>query len=220
LFKDVDFSGLSKAIDTLGDASSNLDSDERKNAIVIVRQWESDVIERIRQYGYNLDSFINFFSKKYEFNPYYRESLSDEQQAQMAAMTGTNDLYQKYLDAMAEREKAANMEVTLVIDDIDASRTDRLLSERQHDLEVTKKNIAIKRAERKVILTYNNWVGELNKDSNIQQMIVKAKESKKNAMKMQEVCHDKAQLAKLNVMISSEKMRTALRELQDFVINF
>jgi hypothetical protein len=215
LFRDIDFSGIAQAIENIGNHSGSLTVEEKEYATDIVKQWESDVISRLNDKAHEMQVFLNFFEPAR--NGYLsNEDLFEEVGEELAKRTNTKNeydavvrIYKELRDLYDNRPEQPNF-------DENTTRKEQVEKEKAYEKEMAIYNMKVKHKERELYLADKKWKELLKQDKNVDELLKRARKFTKNLSKFKSMCHDKAQVAKLNIMVSQTNVRQALRELLNF----
>lgn len=229
LFKDVDVNALDKAIDILGQDSGNLSDEQRKSALTIVNKWEHDVTDRIRTHGAELSELLRFFGQSTNYYHSYSHGdrptedgiISFDRVQEIAASTGTLELYNAW-KATSDDVKAFRKQRPQEPDADDPDMTPAVLRANWADyqLALVRFETEVKRRdirERKAWQAFHTATCDHPTAAEFCKTI---KSYLKKLNDLEKTCNDKGQLAKLNVTISSEISRSALKDLLDFCREF
>lgn len=214
LFQDIDFKGISSAIDNIANHNKTLAPEEKEMAADLVDQWEADVVSRLNNKGHEMNQFIDFFkvkgaelrkSEQFDLIGYdmaIKTKTKKEHKALVDAIEQLSDLYDRRPDAPVERE--------------DRTLREQLEEESQYKLDLAKHNIAEKKIKREIYLLDKKWKTQLLKNKEVNELLKKARHFTSNLHKFSNLCSDKSQIAKLNIAIANDDVRNSLRELLDF----
>lgn len=215
LFGDIDFNGLSGALDAMADASGELTVEEKEMAIGIVKEWDNNVVTRLREKGYEMDTFINFFNSNYsgtnlghltlqEFGPELAEKTNTENEFK-AVLTAEDELRQHH-DSVPEQPIPSETD----------SYEDKVRAQKEYEAEMSIHKVKDTRLQKQLNVAIGEWKRALNETTPVKDLLAQARKFKRGVGKMQQTAHDKAQIAKLNISISSKTARDSLRELLNF----
>lgn len=215
LFRDIDFKGISQAIENIGNHNGTLGVEEKEMASELVAQWEQDVVTRLRDKGHEMNEFVQFFNTGYEGRVSQQERLEDIG-ADLAAKTNTYNEYTALVQTLEDLEDLHQQRPIQPIEREDRTYKEKLEEEKKFQLDMAKYNLAVTKKNRELYQYETAWKKLLKQNKEVAELIKKAKEYNKSVSKFQQNCHDKAQVAKLNIMISNQDVRQSLRELLDF----
>ncbi len=216
IFKDIDFSGLSAAIEAIGDHTGELEKDEKDFAIKIIGEWEDSVISRLNNHSQEMSQFVNFFSN----NNYYGGGIFTDQRLEaLADQSNTRMLYDAWQEAKeALNEHDLNAPESPWLEDPDLTYAEKQVAQQEYRVLNTKHGLATTRLTRKVNEAERTWKKAVNKDEGVKELIAKAQTYVRNVSKYSNECSDKSRLAKLNISIASKDVRASLKGLMDFAI--
>jgi len=223
LFSDFNFEDLNKSIEVLANTNRDLSEDEKQSAVVIVEDWEQNVIQRLNDHKENLSAFVEYLDldNLYESNRYYHRNeyeLDEDQRKELAAQTGTVAELQVFIDAQDELRifKNTRPDPEDLADDLESSLEDRITARKDAEKDMAIWETKVQRLERKERKAMLAWKRALRENPDIQKLLAYVRKYKRNMSKFTNECTSKSQLARLNISISSEETRTALRELLEF----
>jgi hypothetical protein len=215
IFKNVDFSGLNRAIDSLGDSAAELSTEEKKSAIKLIDEWQSSVVNKLHDHNSDMSCIINFFDPN---NSYYygrfNEVMTIEKLLELCNLAGVSA--DDFLEASNNYEEYKINEPERPLNDPDLTETENQQAYRLFEYEKAKFNIALNRLSRIKDNKLAAIVKALAKTSQIKELLENAKGYNKKVRDLTAQCSEKTQIAKLNVTISSKSTRDALRELLQF----
>ena len=221
LFGDIDFSTLNGSIESLAKASGTLGEDEKRAATDILHQWEENVLERLEDRKSDIENFLNFLAGREHYG-YRYEYLEDEMGmdafADLSKKTKTMKEFKSYLEAKEAFETFLLNAPEEPVDDVTVSYEDKELERREYELLRTKYEIGKKKASRKIILTRRTWIKALVANEEVRKLMGNLASYKRKLNKFKGDCKAKSQNARLNVAISSQEVREAIKELLDFAI--
>lgn len=214
-FKDVDYSGLNNALDTMAKCNGDLPPDQRTIAIGILEKWQIDIIQRLEDYGKEMTDLLNLFEVGSR-----QHDLLDQMGDNIAEATNTQDQLAAWLNAVKELRNWKYEEPKLQAFNEDIQLGAKMKIEHDFKLAKTQWDFEKDRLERTAYLKEVAWKKVINAHPAVEEIIKRAKKFKKNSTKMGNECKDKAQIAKLNISISSKEMRESFKQLLDFAANF
>jgi hypothetical protein len=217
LFKDIDFTGISTAIENIGNVNGSLTAEEKEMANSIVDQWQNDVMARLRNRGHEMSDFVDFFEVGSNGHVRGADKL-DEIGEDLATQTKTvkefqhlQDLLDELMDLFETRPEEPSNQLN-----INKTQKEILEEENQYKLDYAKYNLAVKKKQREIYLAEKAWKKLLKQNKEVAELIKKAKKFNKEMSNFTNMCHDKAQIAKLNITVSNVDVRKSLRELLNF----
>lgn len=215
LFRDIDFSGIAQAIDNIGNHSGALTIEEKEHAKEIVNQWEHDVIKRLHDKSYEMRRFLEFFEPS-EGGVISNRDMFEEIGEELAKRTNTTQEYQEVVKVWKEIQELRQQRPELPEEREDRTYKQKLEEEQNYKKEKALYELKLKQKSRELYLADKKWKEALKQNKDIDDLVKRARKFVKNLDKFQQMCHDKAQLAKLNIMVSNEDVRKSLRELLNF----
>lgn len=220
IFKDVDFKGLSGAIETMAQNNKELAPEEKQMAIQIIDSWQSNVVERLNDHSNDMNGFIALFEVG-NYNYHYGVTTFPEETLEaIAQKTGTLTLYQawKAADAVYEEESLKLKDLERPVPDLETTYQEQLDAQKNYELEEAKLRIRIGKLRHTAERAEGEWKRTVKQDPGIKGLLAKAKSYTRNLNKYTRECESKGQLAKLNISISSEAIRNSLKELLEFAV--
>jgi phage anti-repressor protein len=222
LFKDIDFSKLNSTIEALAENNQLLSGEEKALAVEVISDWTKGVIEKLEKNQMDMNSFLTFFDGQYRNNHYngryYAAGIDKARELEIAELTKTMKLYEKYLIA---QEVLEDLRMTLPmhpVENVDETKAEHVIRVKDYERESAIIGLDIKREERVSTLAYQAWKKAVNANPDIKTLIKKAKVYTSNIDNMYTECKNKGNLAKLNVTISSATVRASLKELLNFSV--
>lgn len=217
LFQDINFTGLDTAIQALGNSSNQLSDNEKQNAVGIIDNWEKNVINRLELKQQDADRFLSTLNV--QDNAIYIET--DELEAIVNAVgSGAIIAYDTMRAKKYDLDDVIADKPEKFIPDLDTTTEEKLTQDCAFELETQKYTIRVAKARNEAVRAIKNLKIELNKDPNITELASRLAKFKRNIRKFTLDCKEKSELAKINVTISSDDVRTALKELLDFSVSF
>lgn len=216
LFKDIDFSGISTAIENIGAHNQNMTIEEKEMATSIVTQWQKDVIVRLREKGTEFSNFVSFIEHTSTHGRISGQDLFDEIGEELADKTNTVTQYDKLIAALDELEKHYQTRPIEPIEREDRTYKEKLEEEKKYSLEKAQYNLKETKLVREVYLAEFEWKKLVKQNKEVKELLKKSKRFNKDIGKFTQMCEDKAQLAKLNIAVSNKGVRDSLRELLNF----
>jgi hypothetical protein len=222
LFKGVDFAGLNKTIESLAENNKELSNEEKTLAVQVINDWTNSVTDKLRVHQSEMNSLLNFFDGNGYGNNYYNGRhhgvIDDAKQEELAGVTNTLDLYNKYRDADELVNDLRRNTPEYPVENVDETKAEYVIRMRDYEKANALHSLEISRADRTKSLAFNAWKKAIIANPDIKDILKKARSYVKNVDNLYTDCKNKGNLAKLNVTISSANVRTALRELLDFSV--
>lgn len=220
MFKSIDFNALNQAIDRLGNHSGNLTPEEKEAGVQIVERWNRDVSSALFQRQQDIYRTISFFEQNYgdRFPGDYLNML-EEIGPELAQRTGTVAEYEAYMLAIREykihqRQRPEQPEI-----DEDLPRVAKLKVQQAYELERTKWEVKSKKLTRNLREAERTWKKRLQDNPDVEALIRALNKQVKVLNRASMEASEKAQLAKLNILIGDADVRQSLREMIDFTKN-
>ena len=222
MFKDIDFAGLNRIIDVIGDKSANLGAEEKMAATEIVSQWENNVLARLKANGNKMRGMTQMLNKNSQshlwLNPTVGSNyMSQEQIDQIVFATDTKALFkeaQLAYEMQHEFRKENAPESPYTDDNMSYNEIARLT--KRYEAEQSRYNIECTRYARKTHLAFQAFIKVLVKHKSVKEMLKKAEAYTASLEGYTTECQNKATMAKLNIQISSSEIRNMIHEMLDF----
>ena len=210
-FGDVNLNELNNTIESLAEHSETLSAEEKTAAIGIIDSWNKNVVQRLYAHRDDMNQFTSFFGG------YYNNLITENQQLILAKYTHTEILFSEYLQVKREFDKLK--EAAPVVPDADDDMSKLEIAKAYKDYEYNRAvyNNQFNKVNRRFNKAYKAWLDEVKKDPEITAALDKSNKYNRNLNKLINDCESKANLAKLNVTISSSTVRDSLKSLLDFV---
>lgn len=214
LFKDIDFTGINAAIEAIANHSGDLDKEGKQEANKIIDQWAYDVVDRLQKRNRENNEFIHFFDVNIQSSEDKLETIGFE----LAERTNSMEAYNKLMNAIDAVNAYRNHKPIKEEVDIDDTITTQTEKAKQFEKNNSLYEIKKKRLENERKMFEAAWKREIRETELVKQLLKDARNYSSKVDKFSDQCKDKAQLAKLNVSITSSEIRKSLRELLDFTI--
>jgi hypothetical protein len=223
IFKNIDFEGLNGAIEVLGNKSGELTAEEKTAAGTILGEWNKNVIDRLEMHKDEMSLIVTFFNggsgtyRRYDGSyAIANELFSDDQIEQMAEAAGTVPEFEAWMLAKEEHKNAHNTKPYAPLVDEEMTRMETLKAEGDYNLEYQRWDIRRIKAMRAEENARSTFLRATREHDQIRELIKQAEKQRRNTGKMINECNTKTSLAKLNIAISSQGIRDALKDLLNF----
>lgn len=216
LFKDIDFNGIAQAIENIGAHNQSMTIEEKEMASGIVDQWEKDVMGRLKEKSGEFSDFVQLIEQTGKDGYVANEDLFDEIGEDLADKTKTTKQYGELVDALEELENHLQTRPNEPIERESRTYKEKLEEEQAYSLEMAKYRLKLKTLQRDVYLKEYEWKKLVKQNKEVKELLKKAKRFNKDLGKFTGMCHDKAQIAKLNIAVSNKGVRDSLRDLLNF----
>lgn len=222
IFKDIDFAGLNRIIDIIGDKSANLSVEEKTAATEIVGQWEETVLDRLKANGNKMRCMIEMLNRNAQSHIWLcpiagSDYMSQEQIDQIVFATDTKELFEKAqlaYEMQCEYRKEHSPERPYTDDNMSYNEIARLT--KRFEAEQSRYSIESTRYTRKTHLAFQEFIKALIKHKSVKEMLKKAEAHTASLKGYTTECQTKATMAKLNIQISSPEIRSVIHEMLDF----
>ena len=214
----VSFENLNEVITKLGDSSKELSADEKASACMAIESWEKLVIEKIRTKANEMQAFLNVMSH----GPFNCTSAQEEAVAKLKAICYQIGLQEKY-DSLAAAIKAAQdyqseERPTAPRMSEGVSNLENRRLHAAYQSEVAKYNIQLEKLNRKAYLIWDDISKSLKKNVDCKEMLKSCNDWLGKQNKFYNGAREKAEIAKMNVSISSSEVRQLLRQMFDYEV--
>jgi len=217
-FSTLDVKALNDAIENIANRDSKLSNKEKKFAVEVVEQWETGVVEQLRDEHYKVTTFLEYvknFSYNYQRlidNPEYIEPLR-----QLVSLAGLDNEVMNIKDAMDNLAFAREEYELLNRDDIDTDESTTKLEKLELQYELSKEKLVKKSAYDKAQRNLNRVVSDfglkLNKNDDVKTALSKLTSLTRVLNKNKTECATKANAAKLAISIDDVDLREKLNSL-------
>ena len=212
LLTDLNFEILNSSIEKLGECKK-LTEKEKEIGVGLLGDWERNVLDKLNTKEREIKAIHSFFECRDSYN---EETTFPSMKEKLAQVSDTLKLYNKYLQAGEELDRFRTTEPERPEMNPAKTIADNDLEYGQYELEMTKWIIQKKQAIYKTKTVRNNWIAEMKKSEAIKSLLAGVEAYQYKLVKFRSDCKDKAHLAKINIAISDDKAREAIRELIAF----
>lgn len=211
---DINFNQLNTSIEALGQANRLTDK-EKEIGVNLLDEWEHNVVDKLENKRYEIQRVKSFLDGR---NNGYQDSdeIDELLREKLAKLSGTEKLY------AAVKESKETMGDFKLSEPVRPS-TDPTKTIEQNDLmyaeyeaAVMKYNIERKKVEFKIKELYRKWFLAMRKSTPVKRMVAGMSDYLVKVSKYKTECKDKAHLAKINLSISDERIRAAIKEIINF----
>ena len=225
MMREFDMGGLAAKVENLTDA--NLRDTEKDHAVLIINDWNENVISKINQRASNMREVIDHFEEKRDHFSYY-SSYGDNRRlselnseissydADLADKTGTLELYGR-IDTL--KEKVENIISCYPTEPVIPKGEDpETAMNRRHTYEREKFQAekVIKQAINELNIAYSTWLKTVREIDAIKEMIAQAKSYLRKVNTFKSECDDLTLMARTNVLLSDGKAKEILKDMMNF----
>lgn len=217
LFNGIDFASINQAIENISNIEDITDK-QVDSAVEVVKSWENNVVNRLRQKNTEMNNIIMFF-KNDDVSSFFRfHTFSEEQVAIIAENTGTTKLYEKLKESyrIADNFISENEPEKLTLFD-DMTVIERTELKSAYDLEFLKYKTECAKKFSVVKKDYTVFMNTLKNTDVVKNMVAQARLFEKNYDRLATDCKVKSDLAKLNISIRNKDLRDNLKDMINFV---
>lgn len=213
--KSFEFEKINAAIEKLGTAK-DLTKEEKQNGVELLEEWNKLTIKRIREKEADLSTLISCLDMSPRMIGFAHKKENLEKFAAICNLSNTFHILEDLEEAILEKEKKRPEPYEF---DDDLTKNENLLRNQDRMREQVIFEQELKRMKRHFELELKGFLQKINDNTEIKKAIKAAKEFLRNSEKLENQCRDKAAAAKLNIMISNEELKAALKEMLDFSMN-
>jgi len=212
LLPKLNFEVLNTSIEKLGEAKKLTDK-EKEIGVSLLNDWQVNVLDKLDNKSADARKLRDFFKGNYVW---FREEEEEIMKSQIAKKTKTEKEY-----AVLEAAKKAEAEYERKspkspITNPNKSVIENDLEYGKYELEEAKWNIEMKKLKYSTSCAERKWLVKMNKTAVVKNLLLNIGDYLKQLSKYRTQVKDKAHLAKINIAISDDKVRTAIREMIDF----
>jgi len=216
LFSDIDFGALDNAIDEIGKVSAKLSVDEKEMAMGIIDSWNENVVERLHNRQIELHHLAHFMQIPTDEHDIFDATQYKELEQALARDTSTTTLYTELVEARENYNahlKAKPLSPVVEDDTLINSGIDE-----KAEYTATKEKYVNKTRSllRKVLLSEQAWKKALLDNEQISNIHKSVLKQIRNINNMVLTTAEKSSVAKINVAIEDNTVRTNLKALFDF----
>ena len=224
LAQEIEFTQLDNAIEKIAAHTTALTDGERESAATLIDKFETRVVDAIAEKRQTLYDFAANF--KLETNASYHRITDalDEYGPQIHAVLASQELSEldEALTAIEEGiEKIHDYELENepekpFIDEDVMTRIEVSEIEMEYNMEKAKFRNAVHKLEYGVRSRFHDFMVALRKDKKVKRFLKILDEQAKNAQRAEGIVEEKAEAAKMAIMISDNDIRAALQDFHDF----
>lgn len=239
LFSDIDFEGLNAIINRIAENKEELTDGMRAAATEYAKKWDDIVVERLQDKQIKLSSMVEWFETcntsfyglmnliegthswesghSVRCNDLYYAliSLFDSKEEWKEYSVALQDLNNKYHDYKEGEEDAPVIE-DFVENPDDMSYNERLVKQKEFEIELAKYTVARRRIQNTLRLQYSQLYKKIRKDKEMKKFIEALKEQTRMAKRAAKIVHEKSALVSMSVNFSGTDLLSALQELHKF----
>lgn len=216
LGKKVDTSGLKTIVDMLATQSTQLNDAEKSQAKEIIEEWINEIQRRMELKRQDTIRFLTVFSEE-TITPFHHAVANELFDEELADQTNTRIEYETYRDHLTKLREFEKEAPDFPILSLELTEGERLLQDSDFKLKRRKYQIVLAQLQRGADQSLKQWISVLAEHPSIQSLIHQGKLFKRTYKKTLKTCQKTAQDATLNLLISNDETRKALRQLVDYV---
>lgn len=218
LFHDIDLEGLNNAIENIARVNKELEPEEKALARDIITDWNESVVGRLKSRENEMRGVIAFFNARSDYEFMNGQSIEDFG-PELAAKTGTTTELDEAISAIHSLDDLQNTNPERPVLSKEDTFEERVHIQKEYDTKKALYQMDVAKSERKKAIAIGKFKRALLANKDVQTLVNEAKKSVNGTDKLIHMTKEKGQLAKLNISISSEKARDALKELLSFTTN-
>ena len=240
LFADIDFDSLNQIITRIAENKETLTDGMRQAASEYAQKWDDIVVERLEYKRSRLNDLLNFLSSEHNVSYYTIENLikgpahwdgnnyvqNDEVFTAIVNLFESKESWKAYAaelqEIKTEYENINDMDLErpdiddYVIDPDNMTFNDRLVAQKEFELEKAKYAVKERKAQNALRIKYAKLMKRVQRDKSICDFVENLKAQVRLAKRMTSVVHEKSSLVAMSVNFSGTDLLSALQELHDF----
>ena len=193
-------------------ANEEFPASERETGIILINQWEQGVIKNLHLHADEVQKFIRLLSGSYYYN---NDELIDVGE-DLADKTDTIELYEHFVNEVERYNHMKAPDKPII--DLNTTYGEKLMLEQDYELNCKRHEINSRKQHQKAERARTAWLDAVKAHETTKAALKQAKSYVKNLSKHIATCEQKAQVARLNVGISSPQRRAAIKALLDFKV--
>lgn len=214
LFNDFDFNGLNKIIDNIGTSAKSLTNEEKISATEYVAKWNDSVVQKVHSKMKKLSKIKEVLdSNDYEYYLDNKDVLNVICSFKQSYAEG----YHQLIDMDNELTDYAFNEPEKPLLDGTLSANDSVILKEKYQYDVAQFEAIYQKKKRKVKLHFRELKNQIMRDKQIIEMLDTCKKQRETLKDLSSQFDEKAALAKMNIVISSDEVRAALQDMNKFV---
>jgi len=224
LAQEIEFTQLDNAIEKIAAHTTALTDGERESAATLIDKFETRVVDAIAEKRQTLYDFAANF--RLETNaPYYKiTDALDEYGPQIHAVLASQELseldealtaIEKKIEEIHDYELEKEPEKPFIDEDV-MTRIEVNEINMEYNMNKAKFKNAVHMLEYGVRSKFHDFMVALRKDKKIKRFLKILDEQAKNAQRAEGIVEEKAEAAKMAIMISDGDIRAALQDFHDF----
>lgn len=219
VLRDTNFDSLDQAIEDMAKNDLPEDAVTRDRAVSVIKEWESNVISRLVMHDSNIGDLIRFFSSQnVDCDDTFMNEMGDEGLEDLVNASGTRKEYQAFAvarDVYEDFKQSSEPQMDEYFHN--GLPSDELaVAKQQYALDHAKWSMERNRKRNARNLAFIAWHRKMMKAPEVKEMVGKANAYRKRIKTLKSDCQDKSGMAKLNISIGNNEVRSSLRELLGF----
>lgn len=213
IFNQLNFDDLNKSIVLIGKAKK-LTEKEKEIGVQLLGDWENNVISKIDTKSTEMHRLKEYITGG---NTYY---MGDEEKEVMIEnlvnISKTRKQYNVYLEAkQVVKDNKLNQPEGVTIDPM-KTIVENEKEQANYNLKYSTWRIEESKLDYKVTESKKKWLSVVRKSKQVKELLKGVDAYILQLKKYKTECNDKTQLAKLNIAISNDDVRTAIKDMIEF----
>lgn len=224
LAQEIEFTQLDNAIEKIAAHTTALSDGERESAANLIDKFEDRVVYAIGKKSQTLHDFAANFKLETNASYYRITDALEEYGPQIHAVLASQDLgeldealtaIEKSIEAIDDYKLENEPEKPFIDEDV-MTRIEVSEINMEYNMNKAKFENAVHKLEYSVRSQFHDFMVALRKDKKIKRFLKILDEQAKNAQQAKGIVEEKAEAAKMAIMISDGDIRAALQDFHDF----
>lgn len=224
LAQEIEFTQLDNAIEKIAAHTTALTDGERESAADLIDKFENRVVYAIGEKSQTLHDFAANFKLETNASYYRITDALEEYGSQIHAVLASQELgkldealtaIEKSIEEIDDYKLENEPEKPFIDEDV-MTRIEVSEINMEYNMEKAKFENAVYKLEYGVRSQFHDFMVALRKDKKIKRFLKILDEQAKNAQQAKGIVEEKAEAAKMAIMISDNDIRAALQDFHDF----
>ena len=237
MFSDIDFDGLNKIIDNIGNIKGEITDEQRKLAGQYIDEWKEIVLRRLQDKGhlfrnlheilssrapYDYFSIERMYSRANDetaskpFNAFVQLRSTIQDEKVQKGFEELDKVYEIFDEIDEYKYKKPDMPI---LDEDNMTANQIVNAQMKYNAAVTKYNQGERKIKFKIEKAFNTAIRKIISNQKVREFAKTIKAELEKSENAFTIAKEKAALAKMNVYIPNADLRKVLRELSDFQKN-
>lgn len=237
MFSDIDFDGLNKIIDNIGNIKGEVTDEQRKLAGEYIDEWKDIVLRRLQDKGRLFRNLHEILSSRAPYDFFAIERMYDRGNDETASkpfnaflqLRGTiqdekvqkgfeelDKVYEIFDEFDTYKYKKPDMPI---LDEDNMTANQIVNAQMKYNTAITKYNQGERKLKFKLEKAFNMAIRQIISNQKVREFAKTIKAELEKSENAFTVAKEKAALAKMNVYIPNADLRKVLRELSEFQKN-